>query len=91
MSGTALALLIVLLDMQGGRARRTWIAPGKSRQRYDLSADTWTKGVRELTMLGLLSLSKMPQGDIFDYRRLRNAYWLNEAALEGSPQIVVTP
>lgn len=81
LSGSALGLLVILLDMQGGRARRSWISPTKARERYDLSPDTWTKGVRELTTLGLVSVSKIPQGDVFDYRRMRNSYWANEEML----------
>jgi hypothetical protein len=85
LSGTALGLLIVLLDMQSGRSNMQWISPSMARRRYGLSPDTWTKGVKELTSLELLTVSKKPQGDFFDYRRLRNAYWVNEEAVAGFP------
>jgi len=84
LSGTALALLIVLLDLQGGRAQPQWISPGPARRRYDLSPDTWTKGLKELKALDLVSVSKRTQGDIFDYRRMRNAYWVDEEKLRGA-------
>jgi len=84
LSGAALTMLIVLLDMQGGRAQPQWISPTQVRNRYDLSPDTWSKGVRELQAHGLVSVSKRSQGDIFDYRRLRNAYWVNEEKLQGA-------
>lgn len=80
----ALTMLIVLLDMQGGRAQPQWVSPTQARNRYDLSPDTWSKGIRELQARGLVSVSKRSQGDIFDYRRLRNAYWVNEEQFQGA-------
>jgi hypothetical protein len=82
LSGTALALLIVLIDVQAGRADPQWISPARARERYDLSPDTWTKGVRELKAFSLVSVSKRPQGDVFDYRRLRNAYLVRDEAFQ---------
>ena len=84
LSGTALALLIVLLDLQGGRAEPQWISPAQARRRYDLAPDTWTKGLQELKALELVSVSRRTQGDIFDYRRMRNAYWVDEHRLRGT-------
>lgn len=83
LSGTALAILIVLLDLQGGRAQPQWISPSQARRRYDLSPDTWTKGIKELKALDLLSVSRRTQGDIFQYQRMRNAYWVGEEMLRG--------
>lgn len=82
LSGTALALLIILLDLQSGRPDRQWVSPREAKLRYDLSADTWTKGTHELERVGLLSIFKQSQGDVFDYRRTRNAYWVNEDQLQ---------
>jgi hypothetical protein len=81
LSGTALALLIILLDMRGGRTTPPWISPSQARKRYDLSADTWTKGVHELDDHDLVRIIRQPIGDTFDYRRLRNAYQVNEKKL----------
>jgi hypothetical protein len=78
LSGTALGLLTILLDLQGGRTKHQWISPSVARARYDLSADTWTKGVRELQRVGIVSVSRVAQGAFLDHRRLRNAYWANE-------------
>lgn len=83
LSGTALALLIVLLDLQGGRAQSQWISPAQARRRYDLSPDTWTKGLKELTELELVTISRRIQGDFFDHRRMRNAYWVEDHKLRG--------
>jgi hypothetical protein len=84
LSGTALAILIVLLDLQGGRAQPQWISPPQARRRYDLSPDTWTKGLKELKALDLITVSRRTQGDIFDYQRMRNAYWVHEDMLHSS-------
>jgi hypothetical protein len=81
LSGTALALLIVLLDMQSGRGEAQWIAPAQARRRYDLSPDTWTKGIHELQAVGLVTVRKRPQGDFFDFRRMRNSYWVHDEVL----------
>lgn len=83
LSGAALALLIILLDLQGGRAGPQTIAPSQAGVRYDLSPDTWTKGIRELKHFGIVEVSRRPQGDIWDYRRMRNAYWVNIGPLQG--------
>jgi hypothetical protein len=84
LSGTALALLIVLIDVQAGRAQPQWISPARARRHYDLSPDTWTKGVRELKAFDLVLVSKRPQGDIFDYRRMRNVYSVRDEILQSS-------
>ena len=84
LSGSALTMLIILLDLQGGRAQPSWVSPSVARRRYDLSPETWSKGTRELVGLNLLTVTKMPQGDVFDYRRVRNAYWVEEEALLGT-------
>lgn len=86
MSGTALALLIILLDMQGGRVQAQWLSPAQARSRYDLSADTWTKALKELRALELVSVSRRPQGSTFNYQRMRNAYWVHGEKLRASPE-----
>jgi hypothetical protein len=57
LSEAALALLIVLLDMQSGRADAQWIAPAQARRRCNLSPDTWMKGIHE--RCGILKLWRM--------------------------------
>jgi hypothetical protein len=58
LSGTGLALLLVLLDLQGGRAASNPPSlPGPLRQRYGLSDDTWTRAGSELQDLGLLHIT----------------------------------
>ena len=87
LSGTALALLIILLDLQSGRPDRQWVSPREAKLGYDLSADTWTKGTQELERVGLLSIFKQSLGgDVFDYRRTRNAYWVDEEMLQAGEE-----
>lgn len=81
LSGTALALLIVLLDLQSARTEPQWISPAQARRRYDLSSDTWTKALKELTALDLVTVSRQPQGGTFNYQRMRNAYWVRTELL----------
>lgn len=90
LSGTGLALLIVLLDLQGGRFQPQWISPAKAGRRYDLSPDTWTKALKELRQLELLKVSRQIQGDFFDYRRMRNAYWVDQNELTAPEEALGT-
>jgi hypothetical protein len=85
LSGKAVALLLVLLDLQGGRAEPQWIAPRIARERYELSPDTWTRATKELSANGLLSVGRTPQGEVWDWRRLRNTYWVDLEALDRPP------
>ncbi len=92
LSGTALALWLVLADMQGGREdRNVWVQPDQARERYGLSEDTFTKGISELERHGLVRVSKQPQGDDeWYYNRLRNAYLLYGGRLNDAPHSPVT-
>jgi hypothetical protein len=86
LSGSGLALLLVLLDLQSGRKASTPPAlPGQMRRRYGLSDDTWTRASKELTELGLLEIRRQPQGRDFDARRMRNTYWINVERLNIAP------
>lgn len=79
LSGTAISVLLVLLEMQGGREAKDppWLT-GTQRRRYGLSDDTWTRARKELEGCGLLVVRRIPQGKEFDYRRLRNTYWVHK-------------
>lgn len=82
LSGTGLTLLLVLLDLQGGRKESSPPSlPGPLRHRYGLSDDTWSRGTRELREVGLLQVRKQPYGRDFDFRRMRNTYWIDKAML----------
>jgi hypothetical protein len=84
LSGSAVALLMVLLDLQGGKKSRQdapWL-PTRQRVRYGLSDDTWTRASKELVEQGLLTIDRIPQGRDFDFRRMRNTYWINKTRLD---------
>lgn len=86
LSGSGLALLIVLLDLQGGKrfsAASPPSLPGPLRDRYGLSDDTWTRASKQLVDLGLLTKNKVPQGRDLDWRRVRNTYWIDKTVLNG--------
>lgn len=82
--GSAVALLIVLLDLQGGKKTKQdapWLTTFQ-RDRYGLSDDTWTRATKELVKHGLLEIGRVPQGRDFDFRRMRNTYWINQDKLD---------
>lgn len=87
LSGSATALLLILLEMQGGKKPQDppWIAPAEARHRYDLSADTWSRASRELVDAGLLTIRRTNQGKAWDWRRLRNTYWVDIDRLSSPP------
>ncbi|MGW8944603.1 hypothetical protein [Streptomyces koyangensis] len=84
LSPTAIALLFALREALGGKSEPQYIHTAK-RQRYGLSSDTWTKGRKELEAQGLLAVKREPQGDFYDFMRLRNAYQLTLGRLDGLP------
>ena len=84
MSPGAIAVLLILLQLQYGRTPEDppWI---RSPWRYDLSADTWTRGTTELVRLGLLKKERVVRGDELEWRRRRNVYWIDLERLEDVP------
>ncbi|MCM3885047.1 hypothetical protein [Frankia sp. R82] len=89
LSATAIALLLVVLEMQGGRNpdNPPWIA-GPDKGRYGLSDDTWTRARQELEAAGLLTVERAMHGQDFDVMKLRNTYWIDVDRLdypEGKP------
>jgi hypothetical protein len=87
LSGSAVALLIVLLDLQGGRkspAQAPSLATGQ-RRRYSLSDDTWARATDELVRHDLLIVRRVADGRDFDWRRMRNTYWIRKERLDELP------
>jgi hypothetical protein len=87
LSGSGVALLLVLLELTGGRQRSD--APTVSPERrlqYGLSDGTWTGATKELASFGLLSVKRVPQGSDFDWQRLRNTFWIDEERLKSPPK-----
>jgi hypothetical protein len=52
------------------------------RIRYGLSDDTWTRASKELIAQDLLAIGRTPQGRDFDFRRMRNTYWIDKSRLD---------
>jgi hypothetical protein len=78
LSGRELAVLLALLDLQSGRDPK--VPPSmnmQQRERYGFSQDTWTRGEADLKRSGLLTVRRAPQGRDFDWRRMRNTYWVD--------------
>lgn len=85
LSPVATALLLALLDSQGGHRGHRYIVASRKR-RYGLSSDSWTRGRYELEHHGLLDVKRAPQGSDFDPERMRNAYLVDVARLDRPPQ-----
>ncbi|MBD3008390.1 hypothetical protein [Streptomyces sp. 5-10] len=84
LSPTATAVLFALIEVLGGHSEARYI-PTTRRQRYGLSPDTWTKARKELEARSLLVVKREPQGDFYDFMRLRNAYQLDLERLDSPP------
>ena len=83
-TSAAVAMYLAVLHGQGpaGDGRQVWFSPGLARSQFDLSDDTRSKGLTELTRTGLISTSRRPVGlGPFDDNRYRNVYTINSAAL----------
>jgi hypothetical protein len=89
LSQAAVAMWVITKEMQRGQDNEgdppVWIAPGVARVRYGVSADTWTKGTRELERCGLLRIDRAPQGQEWEWDRLRNTYHLILSHLQDRP------
>jgi hypothetical protein len=88
LSGTALALLLILLDQQDldEPNRAVWLSPRKARQMYSLSPATWVKGTSELRRYGLVTGRRAAVNkDFFGWKRVRNTYVVRPSRLESPP------
>lgn len=84
LDATAIALLFMLLESQGGYDHPRYI-PTERRESYGVSHNTWTLGRKELERHGFLTVGRTPQGGDFDYTRLRNTYWIDESRFLSPP------
>jgi hypothetical protein len=86
LSAPALAVLLALLHWShGGEGSDFWISPSQARKTYEVSADTWTRGVAELRHHRLVTVKRAPVGRDFSWRRLRNTYTVHLERLGKSP------
>jgi hypothetical protein len=84
LSPTALALLMVIRDVQQMRDAPRY-ANRQLHDSYHLSWDTWTRASKELVSHELLEITRVPQGEDFDYERMRNLYRINLERLKTPP------
>jgi hypothetical protein len=88
LNGTAVAMLLVLLDEAAGAQHATslWHSPRQAQERFALSQDTRTNGLLELEAYGIIDKRRTPVSrGVFDYRRMRNVYDLHLEQLEVPP------
>lgn len=90
LSGSAVAMLLVLLDEAGkagkGSIRGLWHSPRLAQDRFALSQDTRTNGLLELEAYGIVDKrrSSISPG-VFDFKRVRNVYDLHLEQLTVAP------
>lgn len=90
LSATGIAILFALLEHQGGHEKPRYITKER-RDSYGLSHNTWTRGRKELENHGFLIVKRTPQGSDYDYRRLRNSYWVDEGRFIDHPGWPIPP
>jgi hypothetical protein len=90
LSTPALAILLALVEMERDDGAAVWVSPEKSRERFGLSEDTWTRGVAELEAQGLVDVKRRPVDQTFRWTRVRNTYRLLLSRL-ATPPIWATP
>jgi hypothetical protein len=84
LSATALALLMVVLDVQRGQ-RDFAYATSVEKEAYGLSSDTWTQARKELEKFELLDVRSDSRGSSVEYIRKRNLYRVNLDRLKMAP------
>ncbi len=86
LSGPAVAMYLILLTevRQGDVAKqKLWIAPSVADNRFALSEDTRSSGLRELVRSGLVRVERQTvRPSAFDFHRQRNVYRLRPARLD---------
>lgn len=84
MSGRSLAVYIALKELTGGKAPEDAFMPGDRKREYGMSDDTWTRAIKELRDLGILSTWFRNVGDDEHHVRHRQHYALrNLSEVEG--------
>lgn len=86
LSGRAIAVLLALLELNGGSEHPDGeLMDGHRKRQYGLSDDTWTRATQELERHGLLRTTQVKWGDD-DYEiRRRKRYFVIREALGDQP------
>lgn len=91
LSGPAVAALLLTLDAASRQnyslksGTEVWFGGRAAKQRYDLSEDLRTIGLRELVEHEILTLRRRRVQNTVDFRRTRYAYVLNLGRLDERP------
>lgn len=86
LSGKAIAVLLALLELNGGEADPDGaLMDGHRKRQYGLSDDSWTRATKELERFGILRTKSVYWGDDDYQRRRRKRYFIVKAALETTP------
>ncbi|WP_162959219.1 hypothetical protein [Micromonospora tulbaghiae] len=91
LSGAAVAMLLLLYRLQADNPEGTllWFGGQDAKLRFDLSDDTRSKGLRELTMAGLVNVErKAVDPASFEPERVRNVYALQRDRLNKPARIL---
>ena len=82
LSGTAIAILLILMDQQREvSSDEIWLSPSWRESHYSLSPDTWTRATKELSKHGLITVERKKFRPSFDVIRTRNFYIVNSGRL----------
>jgi hypothetical protein len=87
LSSTAIAVLLILLELQRGKDSPETVAPRRLTERYGLSDESWSKGVSELKALGLVTANKATSGDHAERKRYRNNFKVVVSVFDDEPKI----
>ncbi|MGK8506345.1 hypothetical protein [Nocardia asiatica] len=81
-SAADIAVLLAILDAPGGNER---YLTGAVKKRYHLSDDSWTRGTKKLTELGIITVERRVAGGPTTQNRIRNIYTLLDPNLSRTP------
>lgn len=79
LSAAGIAILLILLDQETGKP--IWLSPLRRKQLYALSDETFYKGSRELKAYGIVDKERRLEGEVHNFKRLRNIYHFTPARL----------
>jgi hypothetical protein len=84
-AGVAILLVLMVLHTENRGKQGFWISPKRAKERFALSEDTWTKGVKELARHRLVVVRPKQVSEDFGWKRRRNTYILDRSRLKDLP------
>ena len=91
LSGRDLAVLLALLELNGGSKHPDGeVMSGHRKKQYGLADDTWTRATQELEKLGLLKTTKVVWGNEEHELRTRKRYRPVQQKLDNLPDWSLT-